>query len=304
MSFSSEAKAELCKAEIGSRASAEAECYGVLLFCNAFTGREIRIVTSSPEFAMRLPRLFGRAFNVHFDVLPVSGQSARSVFAIHDSGSVARVLEAFGCDRRGVVAHHVNLGVLEEEKARVCFLRGAFLAGGSVTDPEKRYHLELVTSHFNVSRELTALFLDMGFEPRDSSRGGNYIVYFKQSSAIEDFLTTIGAPLAAMGVMSAKIEKDMTNTVNRKVNCDTANVAKTVEAAAVQGEAIRLLREAGVLETLPEKLQETARLREEYPELALSELAESFDPPVTKSCLNHRLRRLLELSEGLRREEQ
>ena len=299
MSFSSEVKSELCRAEMGSKQCAVAECYGILLFCNLFSAREIRIITGSDNFAARLPKLFSRAFGITFDQVPQKEETGRRTFAITDEGKAACVFESFGYDAKGAVAHHVNLGILEEDDSRSSFIRGAFLAGGSVTDPEKRYHLEFVTDHYRVSREITALFMDMGFEPKCIMRGGNYIMYFKQSSVIEDLLTTMGAPVAAMGIMSAKIEKDMTNAVNRKVNCDTANVTKTVEASAVQLAAIRHIREHMAFEELPEHLKETAVLRERYPELALSELAKVSDPQVTKSCLNHRLRKIIEISEKL-----
>jgi DNA-binding protein WhiA len=164
-----------------------------------------------------------------------------------------------------------------------------------VTDPAKRYHLELVTDHFNVSRETYSLLLEMGFEPKEATRKGNFVIYFKQSSAIEDFITTIGAPLSAMELMSQKIEKDMRNSINRKVNCDTANVLKTVDAAILQIEAIKKIVIATGLDSLPDKLRETAVLRLENPELSLTELAVRSSPPLTKSCLNHRLRKLIEL---------
>ncbi len=299
MSFSSDVKAELCRTEIGSKTCAVAECYGILLFSNTFSGSEIKIITGAECFASRLPKLFHRAFGMAFDQLSGNNETGRKSFGITDRGKIGKILEAFGYDTGGMLSLHVNLGILEEDPARESFIRGAFLAGGSVTDPEKRYHLEFVTDHYRVSREITALFVDMGFEPKCVVRGGNYIMYFKQSSVIEDLLTTIGAPVSAMGVMSAKIEKDITNSVNRKVNCDTANVTKTVEASAAQIAAIRNIRERKAFEELPERLRETARLREEYPELALSELARVADPPVTKSCLNHRLRKLVEISEKL-----
>ena len=174
-----------------------------------------------------------------------------------------------------------------------------FFAGGSITDPLKRYHLELATSHLQASRELEALLREDHFPPKSVSRNGSFITYFKQSDQIEDFLTLIGAPVAAMKVMSAKMEKDLRNSVNRRLNCDSANLDKAVEASQEQLEAIRRLEEAGVLETLPDKLKLTASLRQANPELSLSELAEEFDPPVTKSCLNHRLRKLVDLSKKL-----
>jgi len=153
-----------------------------------------------------------------------------------------------------------------------------------------------VTDHYNVSRETFSLLLEMGFSPKETARGGNYIIYFKLSSAIEDFLTLIGAPLHAMKLMSAKIEKDVRNSVNRKVNCDTANVSKTVDASAAQLAAIRKIEAAGALDTLPERLRQTAGLRIDNPELSIKELADISTPPVTKSCLNHRLRKLMEIS--------
>ena len=197
------------------------------------------------------------------------------------------------------LALHINFGLLEEECCRASFLRGVFFAGGSITDPLKRYHLELATSHMQVSRELEVLLRECGYPPKSVARNGSFITYFKQSDQIEDFLTLIGAPVAAMSVMSAKLEKDLRNSVNRRLNCDSANLDKAVEAAQEQMEAIRRLQAAELLEQLPDKLQETAALRLEYPELSLSELAAEFDPPVSKSCLNHRLRKLLELSRDL-----
>ncbi len=296
MSFSFDVKNELCRTEIGKRPQAMAECYGALLFCNRFDREEIRFLTGSEAFAGRLPKLFLRAFGVSFDeVSRVSAGGKRTVL-MRRPESIRAVADALGYGP-GVISHHVNLGLLEDDESRAGFLRGAFLAGGSVTDPAKRYHLELVTGHYTVSRQITALFIDMGFEPKTVARAGNYIIYFKQSALIEDILTTAGAPVAAMRVMSAKIEKDMTNLVNRKVNCDTANVAKSVEASAQVLVDIKKLRDSGILSSLSDKLREAARLREENPELALSELADLAG--LTKSGLNHRLRKLSEIARAL-----
>ena len=194
---------------------------------------------------------------------------------------------------------HVNFGILEDDADRLSFLRGVFLAGGSVTDPAKRYHLELVTSHHKVSRETYALLLDVGFYPKELSRGGSGVLYFKQSDYIEDFLTTIGAPVCAMGVMEAKVEKDLRNGVNRRVNCETANLTKVVDASLEQLAAIRKLEEHGMMPSLPPKLRETAQLRQDNPEATLSELAQMQQPPVSKSAINHRMRKLIELSKQL-----
>lgn len=294
MSFSSEVKAELCRTALSRRCCAQAEAYGVLLYCNQFTASQVRISTESTAFAARLPALFHRAFQLSFDRTPEEG-AAKRIFSITEPDKLSALWSAFGHEPAGTLAHHINFAVLEEEHCRLAFFRGAFLAGGSVTDPAKRYHLELATSHYSVSREMSALLLDAGFSPKETTRKANYVTYFKQSEAIEDFLTALGAPLAAMQIMNAKAERSLLGSINRKVNCDAANLDKTVEAAQEQIEAIGRLEARGALEALPDKLRQTARLRVEYPELTLSQLAELCDPPVTKSCLNHRLRKLMEL---------
>lgn len=296
MSFSSNVKAELCRAEVHKRCCALAECLGVLLYCNTFSPEQIRIVTESANFAVRLPRLFHRAFDVSFDVMPQNPAAGKNVFMLTDPQKIAAVYRAIGTEPENSVSLHINYGLLENECCQISFVRGAFLAGGSVTDPEKRYHLELATTHFKVSKEAFSLLLDLGFSPKDTVRNGSSILYFKQSDYIEDFLTFLGAPVSAMGVMEAKLEKDMKNNINRIVNCDNANTSKVVEAAQAQITAIRLLQERGIFETLPEKLRQTAQLRIDNPEANLAELAELSDPPITKSAVNHRLRKLTELS--------
>jgi DNA-binding protein WhiA len=194
------------------------------------------------------------------------------------------------------VAHHINYALLEEQCDRISFLRGAFLSGGSATDPGKGYHLELSTSHYSVSRELGALMRELGFEPKETTRKANYVTYFKSSAVIEDFLTTLGAPIQAMQIMEAKVEKQLRGGVNRRVNCDAANLDKTVEAAMEVIHAIQRLEERAMMDSLPEKLKEAALLRKENPEATLSELAAMCVPPVTKSAFNHRLKKLLSLA--------
>ena len=295
MSFSTQVKAELCRAPISRKCCAQAEAYGVLLYCSLSTPAEVRITTESPVFAARLPQLFQKAFQVRFDRLPAEGAGKR-IFSITQPDKLSALWSVFGHDPAEALVHHINYAVLEEDHCRTAFLRGAFLAGGSVTDPAKRYHLELATSHLSVSRELHALLLEMGFSPKESRRKANAITYFKQSDAIEDFLTAMGAPLAAMELMNAKAEKDLRGSINRRVNCDAANLDKAVDAAQGQIEAIYKLEERGMLENLPDKLKEAVDLRMAHPELTLSQLAELCDPPVSKSAFNHRLRKLMELA--------
>jgi len=285
------------------RCCAQAEAYGILLYCHTFSSSEVRIITENPSFAARLPKLFQRAFDLRFDRQPeLSGGEApagKLVFQITGREKLDRIIDLLGYDPRQSLALHINFAMVEEECCRAAFLRGCFFAGGSITDPAKRYHLELTSSHLQASRELEVLLRESGYPPKSVARNGSSVTYFKQSDQIEDFLTLIGAPVAAMRLMSTRLEKELRNSVNRRLNCDSANLDKSVEAAQSQGEAIRKLQAAGKLMDLPDKLQQTAALRLEYPELSLSELAEEFDPPVTKSCLNHRLRKLVELAERL-----
>ena len=299
MSYSYNAKVELCRVAPENNCCAIAECYGMLLYGNTFTTREIRIVTGNKVLGKRIVDMFLAAFKTSFDIMPDEDEPGKQAYIITDSKKISRIFEVYGYSKESLLAHHVNLGVLENECCNKSFIRGAFLTGGAVTDPAKSYHLELVTDHFNVSRQTYSLMLEMGFTPKETSRSGNYIIYFKQSTAIEDFLTFIGAPIHAMELMSAKIEKDVRNTVNRKVNCDTANVTKTVDASAAQIEIINKIKASGTFEELPEKLKKAAELRVDNPELSIKELAEISVPPVTKSCMNHRIRKLVEISRNI-----
>lgn len=295
MSFSAEVKRELCRQGISRVCCAQAEAYGILLYCNTFHSREVRIITESPYLKARLPVLFRKAFRIAFDAVPGEGEK-KGTFLIQSPEKLRTIFDVFGHEMESAPSIHVNFAVLEESHCRNSFFRGVFLAGGSVTDPGKSYHLELVTSHYHVGREVPVLLREAGFEAKETVRKSNYIAYFKQSDHIEDFLTTIGAPVAAMEIMTSKLERDLRGSVNRRVNCDSANLDKTVAAAQNQIEAIARLRDSGRLAGLPDKLRETARLRIDNPELTLSQLAELFDPPVSKSALNHRLRKLVELS--------
>ncbi len=296
MSFAGDVKTELCRASLSRRCCAQAEAYGVLLYCNTFQADQVRVVTENEAFAQRLPALFKKAFKIGFDRLPEGG--GKRVFGVDDPAKLAVIYQTFGIDPRSL-ALHLNFAAVEENCCRTAFLRGAFLAGGSVTDPWKGYHLELATSHQSVSREVLTLMRELGQEPKAAQRKGNAVIYFKQSEQIEDFLTCVGGPIAAMEVMNAKLERDLRGKVNRRVNCDAANLDKAVEAAMAQVEAIRRLEGSGVLITLPDKLREVAALRRAHPEDTLAQLAERCDPPITKSALNHRLRKLVELGKEL-----
>ncbi len=300
VSFSASAKTELCRAIPGRACCALAECFGILLFCNSFGADGIRIITESREFAKLLPKLFKKAFSLGFDQLPEEDAAGKLVFQITDQGKLQTIMEAFGFDLAGTLSLHVNLAVVEEDCCRAAFLRGAFLAGGSVTDPEKSYHMELTTTHHSVARETLALMEEvLGFYPKSARRGGGQVIYLKNSEQISDCLTYAGAPLAAMGIMEARLEKELKNKVNRRCNCDEANTSKVVEAAQEQLTAIRLLKERGLLEGLPAKLLQAARAREENPAASLTELAAMMEPPISKPAMNHRLKKLVDMAKEI-----
>ena len=297
LSFSATAKSEICRYFPQKRCCALAEAFGILLFCNSFSADGIKIITESREFAHILPKLFKRAFNLEFDTFPSMEAPGKLMFQIYDPDKIAEIMSCFGFNADDTIALHVNLPVVEEECCRSSFLRGAFLAGGSVTDPDKGYHMEITTTHSSVARETVSLISDaMEFSPKSARRGGGQVLYIKQSEQISDFLTYLGAPVASMGIMEARLEKELNNKVNRRCNCDDANTSKVVEAAQEQLAAIRELRGSGMLEKLPGKLREAAAAREENPEASLTELASMMEPPITKPAMNNRMKKLMQLA--------
>lgn len=297
LSFSASAKAEICRNVPAKHCCALAQCFGILLFCNSFTVENIRIITESREFAQILPRLFKKAFSMDFDVQPEPDASGKLHFHITDADKISDIMEWYGFDPADTLSMHINLAVIEEDCCKAAFLRGAFLAGGSVTDPGKGYHMELNTTHQSVAREGFSLIREaLGFSPKSAPRGGGQVLYLKQSDLISDFLTYLGAPVASMGVVEAKLEKDLNNKINRRCNCDDANISKVVEAAQEQLSAIRLLRERLLFEELADKLKQAAVAREENPEASLTELAAMMVPPITKPAMNHRLKKLVQMA--------
>ncbi|MBQ8622412.1 MAG: DNA-binding protein WhiA [Oscillospiraceae bacterium] len=297
VSFSASAKAEVSRILPQKHCCALAECFGILLFCNSFGNDGIKIITESREFAYILPKLFKKAFDLSFDSYPSLAAPGKLVFQIWDTEKVEEIMDAFGFDANDTISLHVNLPIVEEDCCKAAFLRGAFLAGGSVTDPGKGYHMELSTTHQSVARETDALMREvMTFPPKTAARGGGQVLYLKQSEQIADFLTYLNAPVAAMGIMETRLEKELNNKVNRRCNCDDANTSKVVEAAQEQLAAIRVLKEAGMMEKLPAKMKQAADARENNPSASLSELAAMMEPPITKPAMNNRMKKLVLLA--------
>lgn len=297
VSFSSATKAEICRVLPQKKCCALAECFGILLFCNSFGAKGIRIMTECQLFAQNLPKLFKKAFGISFDVVPEKEEAGKLIFKITDSAKLAVVMHAYGFDINDTLSLHVNLPVVEEDCCKTAFLRGAFLAGGSVTDPAKGYHMEITTTHMSVARETDALIREtLGFAPKMTKRGARQVLYIKQSELISDFLAFLSAPVSAMGIMEARLEKEMNNKVNRRCNCDDANISKVVEVAQEQLAAIRILRQLGMIHNLPQKLQQAIEAREEHPEASLAELAALMNPAISKPAMNHRLKRIVALA--------
>ena len=301
VSFSSAAKAEVCKYMPSKRCCAVAECFGILLYCTSFQFERIKIITESREFAYILPKLFKKAFDLSFDSYPSLAAPGKLVFQIWEEEKIERIMAAFGFSQEDTLSLHVNYPVVEEDCCKAAFLRGAFLAGGSVTDPEKGYHLELSTTHQSVARETNLLIREaVAFSPKMAARGGGQVLYVKQSEQISDFLTFLGAPVAAMRIMETRLEKELNNKGNRRCNCDDANISKVVEAAQEQLAALRILREAQLLDNLPEKMKQAALARENNPSASLSELAAMMEPPITKPAMNNRMKKLVQLAKETR----
>lgn len=291
MSFTEDIKNELCRTPLGEPCCIVAECLGILLYGNRFTVDKIKLVSSSFEVRKRVQILFAALFEMTLDY----GENENTL-ETSDQGLIRSAFDLYGFQFKSS-ALSLNRALVEEDCCKSAFLRGCFLMGGYVTAGKKGYHLELVTPHYGVSRQVSSLLYEMQLEPGAVTRRSNYILYYKNSEYIETFLSEIGATGGAMELMLKKVEKSLVNNVNRKVNCETANIDKTIDAASRQIAAIERLEQLGKFETMSRELRETAILRKENPMASLSELALMFDPPVSKPGLSSRLKKIIKMSE-------
>ena len=299
MSFSSQAKTELTAILPDSPCCLAAELYGMLEFGHAFSGAEISLQTESEPVADLYRKLVERVCSV-----PVAdGQVLRRRTALYTRQIATaedrrRVLERFGHTPSDLTVR-LNRANLDCDHCARALLRGAFLVCGAVTDPARDYHLEFSVPYYNLSRDLLTLLDEVGFPAKVVVRNGSYVIYLKESERIEDCLTFLGASRAALEMMSIKVVKSIRNETNRRTNCENANIDKTVNAAAAQTQAVRRIEKSGKLESLPPALRELARVRLDHPELSLRELGALLDPPLSRSGVNHRLQRLLEIAADL-----
>ena len=300
MSFAANLKDELCRDVPEQESAIHALLYGFLLFSHKFSADEISFSVVHEPTA----RLFAESLATH------CGISAKIVFHERARGTLYKVSIEKASERRKVLDafYHVpkeptlriNRANIENEEDVQYFLRGAYLVCGSLTDPNKEYHLEFGVSYMNLCKDLLALVGEVLPQPKSTVRRGAYIVYYKESENIEDMLTYIGAVMSSLEMMNIKIEKDIKNRVNRRMNCDNANMDKTLNASLQQVEDIKYIFENAGESYLPDELLQVANLRIENPEMSLRELCESVEPPLSRSGINHRLKKIGEIANALR----
>ncbi len=299
MSFSADVKREILDDLPDKPCCRAAQAYGMLEFGHAFSGREISIQTELEEVAELYAALTAEVCGVP----QPSADEIRRRTVLHtrrydDAACRARVLERFG-HTAADVSVRLNRANVDCDQCARALLRGAFLACGAVTDPNHDYHLEFGVPYYNLSRDLIALLGEVGFPAKSVTRNGSYVVYIKESERIEDMLTYLGAPHGALEMMSVKVIKSIRNETNRRNNCDSANIDKTVAAAGAHIDAVRRIERACGISALPENLQQIARLRLENPDMSLRELGAAMEPPLSRSGINHRLQRILEFADKL-----
>ena len=296
MSFSSETKTDLCELELGETCCVTAECYGMLLFAREFGERRIRIVTESEAVVKRFRELCRALFSISPKAAQGQGRGSGK-YDVNISGDDAeRIFSFFGHDG-AQLSTRVNYDIVLPQCCRRAFLRGAYLTGGSVTDPNRGYHLEISTPLFNLSSDAADVMSSLGLSPKRAKRGGKNIVYFKSSEEIEDFLNNIGAGSSAFRLMEVKVMKDVRNRANRLSNCDSFNISRSINAGVEQAEQIRRTLEAKGKSHFPQELRELVLLRVENPEASLRELGEMLEKPLSKSGVSHKLRRIMEYTE-------
>ena len=300
MSFATDLKDELCKDVPEQESAIHALLYGFLLFSHKFSADEISFSVVHEPTA----RLFAETLATH------CGISAKIIFHERARGTLYKVSIEKASERRKILdafyhspkepSLRINRANIENEDDVPFFLRGAYLVCGSLTDPHKEYHLEFGVSYMNLSKDLSTLIGEVLAQPKSSIRRGSYIVYYKESENIEDIITYIGAMLSSLEMMNIKIEKDIKNRVNRRMNCDNANLDKTLNASLQQVEDINYIFERKDENFLSEELLQVAKLRLENPEMSLRELCESVNPPLSRSGVNHRLKKIGEIANALR----
>lgn len=298
MSFSDAVRSELCT-YINDKDKRFACLYGMLLFSRTLTAEKICFQSKSKTAADTFGELFGRVFHRELFCRESEAKNGKVMY-IYDITEKELIEAVFEKYRFAVGERHMNYEIVSTGSLGV-FTAGVFLAGGSVNDPVKEYHLEFTSPEENLARELIALLGEIGVSAGMTVRRGQYIVYIKGSESIEDTLTFIGAQQCTLELMNVKIYKDVRNKANRIANCDNANINKVVEASMKQLEDIRLIASARGLDCLSEELREIAELRLESTGLSLQDIGESLSSPISRSGVNHRFKRIAKIADEIRK---
>lgn len=314
MSFSGQVKEELSQITASARHCQLAELAAIFEFCGfirvAEGGRPvIGILTDNKAISIKCFTLLRKTFNIYTGVcVRRNSKQSKGVtyeLCVEHTGNVKQILMALKLwdDVKGMCAdmsEGVSALLLKKDCCRRAYLRGVYLAIGSMSNPEKGYHLEFVCDKEAQAQHLIGILHEFGIEAKEVIRKKYHVVYIKDGEAIVDMLNIMGAHVALMELENTRIYKEIRNSINRRVNCEAANINKTVSAATKQVEDIMYIKEHMGFDKLPAGLKEMALVRLENPDTALKELGELLDPPVGKSGVNHRLRKLSELAERLR----
>lgn len=306
MSFSSDTKKELCKAVNKNNCCNLALCYGMLLFAKKFSFQEIVASTENPYVASLFCDMLSSEFFVTTEKkagLTVRKQGSRLyTISLPYKEDCRKIFSAYG---HGVndVCLRINRANFDDDLCVAAFLRGAFLTCGTVTDPKGDYHLEFTVPYKNLSADLEKLISEveqLNCTFKTVQRKGYFVVYVKGSEAISDVLTYIGAPVSAMNVMQEKMIKELRNKINRTTNSEVANIKKTADAAARQIAAIEKIKRSKGLNSLSDDLKTLSEIRLENPELSLRDIGKLLNPPISRSGVNHRITRILEIAADIK----
>lgn len=299
MSFSGKVKEELGSHVSRARHCQIAELAALFGCCGKIVREEngkfsAKFVTENLTVAKKYSILVKKAFSFQIDM---SVRGHQYFVYILDTDDALKFFQALKCLEGKALVHEL---VVQRSCCKRAFVRGLFLACGSVTDPERGYHLEMALGSLGKATEALQLLKAFDVEARIVERKKNYIVYVKEGSRIVDLLNVMEAHVALMAFENVRIVKEMRNTINRKVNCETANIKKTVSASARQIADIQYIKDTSGFGTLPKGLADIANLRLEHAEVSLKELGSMLEPPIGKSGVNHRLRRLSEIAADMR----
>ncbi len=293
-SFSVKTKTELCRTHAVCNTCHLAELYGMLLFAPVFGHRGVRLAAEQQTLMRRTAMLFEQA--LHIGVMP-KREGRKWVIQLTDERALRQLFHGLGYDHKSHLIYHLNRNLVESECCAMAFLRGAFFMSGSLAGPDKKAHLEITTAHATLCRETVSLLQEYNLAPKTTDRGRIYMMYWKDSEAIGEFLTKIGAFRAMTALLEGKVERQMRGEINRQVNCVAANSDRVAQASARQILAIERALQVGGLEIFPEKLRETVDLRVAYPTDSLAELALRFTPPISKPGLSHRLKKIVDIAQ-------